>query len=105
MPKSRWVANVKIIVDLLFGNAQQVCQRCPPKPVFGNVQLAGRLAQAGDDQHGSDAGPSNLFALGTQQTVQEFFQAQGLPEPPAQPDIAKAPAACTLSVASSLTLD
>jgi hypothetical protein len=46
-----------------------------------------------DDQHGGQVRPGHVGALRRQQAVEQLVEAHGLPQPPAEPDVAEAPAA------------
>src|SRR5262249_34910634 len=82
-----------VVVDLVVGDAQQVAQGGAAEPVLGDVQFAGRLAEAGQDQDGGHLGPGHVLAPRPQPAVEQGVQVQGLPQPPAQPDVAEAAAA------------
>ena len=79
-----------IFGDGAVGNAEQIFQARGSVPVLGEGELAARGAQAIDDLDGHDVGgPDGVFALG-HMPGHDGVQAQELPQPAGQPDIAEA---------------
>src|SRR5262245_1212900 len=82
-----------IIVDLVVGNAQKVPAGGAAEPILGDVQLAGRLAEAGPDQHGRQLGPRPLCTSLRQPLFQKGIEVQRLPQAQPEPDVPEAAAA------------
>ena len=70
---------------------QQIVERSPAIPVFGEMQLTGGLAQAGEDENRRHGRPRDLLAAARLQALTDLVQAEGAPQGPAKPDVAKPP--------------
>ena len=82
-----------VVVDLLLGHAEQVVERGAAKPILGDVQLARRRTEPSDHEDRGHGRPGNVFATGRQQPREQRVEADGLPEPLRQPDVAELAAA------------
>ena len=79
-----------VLGDGGVGHAEQILQSRGPIPVLGERKLAAGLAQTIDDLDGHDVDRAyGFFALG-HLAVDDVVQAEELPEPACQPNIAKA---------------
>ena len=79
-----------ILGDGCVGHAEQILQGGGGVPVLGQGELAARLAEAIDDFDGDDVGGRHgLFAL-RHMAVDDVVEAEVLPQPACQPDIAEA---------------
>ena len=71
-------------------HAEQIFQGGGGIPVLGQGELAARLAQAIDDFDGDDVGGANGFLALGHMAVDDVVQAEELPQPACQPDVAEA---------------
>jgi hypothetical protein len=74
-----------VVVHLVDRHAQQVGQCAVPVKVFGDVQLARWLAQAGDDQNQRRQRPGNVLLPRRHHTLQKLMQFQLLDQFQRQP--------------------
>ena len=82
-----------IIIDFGFRNIEQIIKCRASIPILGNMQFAGRFAQASDHQYGRHLVPANVLASRWHQTFTELIQTDGLPQSPRQPDITESTSA------------
>jgi hypothetical protein len=76
-------------VDLLGPGAEEFLQGGPPIPGVGDVQFAGRLAEAGDGEDRGHRAPGHVLASPLDPLLEKFLQPQHPPQPPGQPDVAE----------------
>ena len=78
-----------VLADLLVAELQQIAERRPTIPIFGNVQLARRLAETGRHQNSRHLRPRDPFQTHRQQLSAQFLKAGSAPECERQVHIAK----------------
>ena len=81
-----------IVVHLVRRHAQQIGQRALAVKVFGDMQLARRLAEPRDDQDQRRQRPGNMFLSRRHRAPQELVQSESLDEFQGQPRTAELPA-------------
>src|SRR6516165_10415686 len=82
-----------VVIDFVVADTQQVAKGGATKPILGDMQLAGRFAEASEDEHRGHLSPGNLLAAGAQPIAEYRVEFQRLPEAEPQPEVAKPPAA------------
>ena len=69
-----------ILVDLLIAELQQIAKRRAAIPVFGDVQLARRLAQSSRHKHRRHLRPGDAFLAHRQQAPAQLLKPQPTPQ-------------------------
>ena len=82
-----------VVVDLRARDLEQVLQRGAAVPVLGDMQLARRLAQAGEHQDRGHRRPGHRLAPRRQQLRAQGVQPQRAPERPPEPHRPERPGA------------
>ena len=72
-------------------DANEILQCRTAIPVFGDVKLAGRLAQPRGHQNHRHVGPLDPFTSASKRLLAELVQLQGAPQEPREPDISERP--------------
>src|SRR5471032_230430 len=78
-----------VVVDLVFGYAEQVVESGAAEPILGDVQLARRGTEPGYDEHGRHRGPRHLLTAGREQPRQQLVETDRLPKTMREPDVAE----------------
>ena len=80
-----------VLGDGFVGNAQEIVERGGGVPVLGQSEFAAGLAQAIDDLDGDDVGGGDRLLALRDVAFDDAIEADILPQPACQPDIAEAP--------------
>ena len=78
-----------VLAHLLVGKLQEIAQRRAPVPVFRNMQLARRFAEAGRNQHRCHLRPGNALPARGKKPFAKLFQPKPTPQRQCQIHIAE----------------
>src|ERR1019366_3223545 len=79
-----------ILGDGLIGHAEQIVERGRSVPMLGQGEFAARLTQAIDDLDGDDVGGANRFLALRDVAFDDGIEAEVLPKPTREPNVAEA---------------